>query len=109
MIRLFDDIQKIVDTGRRKEVSVPASKSLIITNSTNDIAYIYHRDSSKIGYPLKVDESLEINGILEEAIFDVELLATQIEKHQGLFLISQHEDRDLQALKEYNTVVIKNA
>jgi len=106
MIRLFEDIQKIVEVGVNKEVSVPASKSLIITNSTNGIAYIYRKDSDKIGYPLKVDETLEVQGVLEEAIFDVKLLATEIGENQGLFLISQHEDRDFQTLKEMNTVII---
>ena len=106
MVRLFENIQKVIEAGRRIQVSVPASKALIITNKTKEVVNIYQNSSNKIGYPLEPKESLEVEYIDEEAIFHVEILDNALSKNEGLFLISQTGIFQ-QPQNTSNTVVIK--
>ncbi|GAB7086062.1 hypothetical protein [Marinifilum fragile] len=106
-MRLFENIQSVVEAGRLIKVSVSASKALIITNKTKSTAILHPNASSKIGYPLETKESLEIEDIKEEADFWVFLEDSEIAEKEGLFLISQTETRDFTSQNTNNTVVIQ--
>lgn len=106
-MRLFADIQQIVETGTKQKVSVPASKSLIVTNKTKATVILYTDSFSKIGYPLQKKESLEIQDITEEADFFVLIQDDKLAKNEALFLISQTPLSEQERISR-NTVVIQN-
>ena len=108
-MRLFENIQSVVEAGRLIKVSVPASKALVLTNKTKSTIFLHPNASSKIGYPLETKESLEIEDIREEADFWVFLEASEIAENEGLFLISQTETRNVTVPNTNNTVVIQKA
>lgn len=107
-MRLFENIQSVVEAGQLIKVSVPASKALILTNKTKSTVILHPNASSKIGYPLETKESLEIQDIVEEADFWVFLQTSELEENEGLFLISQTETRNLITQSTNNTVVIQH-
>ncbi|MDM8159041.1 hypothetical protein QUH73_04325 [Labilibaculum sp. K2S] len=106
-MRLFADIQKIVGAGTKQKVSVPASKSLIVTNKTKAPVILYTNSSSKIGYPLEKKESLEVQDITEETDFYVLIEDTEIIENEGLFLISQTPLSEAERVSR-NTVIVQN-
>lgn len=106
-MRLFADIQKVVEAGTKQKVSVPASKSLIVTNKTKATVILYTNSASKIGYPLEVKESLEVQDIMEEADFFVLIQDTEIIEEEGLFLISQTPLSEAERVSR-NTVIVQN-
>lgn len=106
-MRLFADIQKVVEAGTKRKVSVPASKALIVTNKTKATVILYTDSFSKIGYPLEAKESLEIEDITEETDFFVLIQDTEIVENEGLFLISQTPVPESQ-IASNNTVIVQN-
>lgn len=90
-MRLFVDVQKVSEAGRRVTVSVPASKALVLTNKTKAPILIFHEQGAKVGYPLEIQESLEVETVTETCDFFVELLDTEIGENEGLFIVSQTE------------------
>lgn len=106
-MRLFTDIQKVVEAGAKQKVSVPASKALIVTNKTKAPVILYTNASSKIGYPLETKESLEIQDITEETDFFVLIQDTEIVENEGLFLISQTPLPEAERVSR-NTVIVQN-
>ncbi|MBI9035471.1 MULTISPECIES: hypothetical protein [Ancylomarina] len=109
-MRLFEGIQKIIETGTRLRVSVPVSKSIILSNKTTGNILIYPDMSSKIGFPLKPKEDLEIDYIDKEATFHVELEADLIKDEEGFYIISQTDltERTKEGQRVINTVVVNN-
>ena len=115
-MRLFEGVQKLTTTGTRFKVSVPVSKSIILSNKTKADILIYPNQSAKIGFPLKPREDLEIGDLEIEAEFYALIEATDLEPNDGLYLISQTdmtkpEGKTLVVQKEgdkisKNTVVI---
>ncbi|MDE5419128.1 hypothetical protein L3049_14100 [Labilibaculum sp. DW002] len=90
-MRLFVSIQKVVEAGRRLTVSVPASKALIVTNKTKAPVVLFAEQGAKVGYPLEVQESIEIEEITETTDFFIEIQDETVEGNEGLYLLSQTE------------------
>jgi hypothetical protein len=109
-MRLFEGIQKIIETGTRLRVSVPVSKSIILSNKTKGDILIYPDMSSKIGFPLKPKEDLEIDYIDKGATFHVLLKAESIEGEEGFYIISQTDltERTNEGQRVINAVIVNN-
>lgn len=109
-MRLFEGIQKIIETGMRLKVSVPVSKSIILSNKTDGNILIFPDMSSKVGFPLKPNEDLEIDYIDKEASFHVELKTELIEDEEGFYIISQTDltERTKKGQRVINAVIVNN-
>lgn len=106
-MRLFEDVQKVAGAGRL-EISVPASKALIISNLTKDEAIIFASSTAKVGYPIPSKGSLEIEVVPEQGEFWVELKDQALQGEEGLYMISRIDFEFQNTKKVYNTTVINN-
>jgi|GEM_PF-3407972 len=106
-MRLFENIQRVVEVGSVTKVVVPASFSMVLDNKTDVPAIIYHSQNSKIGFPLLAGETLEIERIPEAADFWVKIEDTMIKDNQGLYILSRPFIENNNP-EENNTVIFNN-
>lgn len=102
-MKLFENIQRVVEVGKLTKVVVPASFSLVLDNKTDVPVIIYDSQSSKIGFPILAGESMEIENIPEDSEFWIKMRETEIKENQGFFTISRPF---IEATEENNTVII---
>jgi len=107
-MNLFNDVQKLTEKGTRQKISVPFSKSIILSNKTNADVLIFHEQSSKIGYPIKPNEDLEVETISETADFFAELQTEEITGNEGLYIIAQTTTVEYEVSKRTNNTVVIN-
>lgn len=86
-MQLFEDIQKVVSGGERIKISIPPCYSTVLTNKTDDVIYLYSKQSSRIGYPLLTGETLEVENVPETSSFYTTLLDTDTTEEKGLYIL----------------------
>jgi hypothetical protein len=106
-MQLFDEVQKVVfSKGGKIKVSIPPSFSILLTNKTQDVIFLYPNQSSRIGYPLFKGDTLELENVHVSSEFFTVIKDTDTTDEKGLFIICRPwiETRK----SEENNVIINN-
>lgn len=103
-MKLFEDIQRVTEVETKRKVVVSASFSLVLDNKTDVTILILSSQQSFVGYPLLAGETIEVENIPQASEFYVFIPNTEIEKNQGLYIISR-PFLDSKKPEENNTVI----